>query len=227
MSTKEAAFVAAPNLPFRTRTRYNAAVPQCAVGKRALGVDYGLARVGLAVSVGVAPRLLSALHVRNPRAAASAVADAARANLAEEIVLGLPLNLEGEYGEQANRTLLFAKHLVRSAPWVPLLLLDERFTTTEADALLSELGMGRDERIALRDSAAAAQILTRYFAGPGEVTPQRFYTPPPHYQQLGATESTSSNHQHTTLSYREWRAQRIKAAQEHARILANKKRRKA
>eukprot|EP00171_Calliarthron_tuberculosum_P014932 IDg14932t1 len=128
MSQNTPAFLPVPVLTHRRRPA-SFVVTRCALGRRALGVDYGLARVGLAVSVGVAPRLLPRVDEDSAFAAAKAVAAAARDHLAEEIVLGLPLNSSGERGDQAKLTLAFAALLAEAAPHLPLLLLDERFTS--------------------------------------------------------------------------------------------------
>lgn len=187
---------------------------RCALGRRALGVDYGLARTGLAVSVGIAPRPLLRIDARDATTAASLVAAAARENLADEIVLGLPLNAAGERGEQAEKTLLFARKLAQAAPRLPLLLLDERFTSQEADAVLAHLDP--ETRRALRDSAAAASLLERYFAEGDDVRPTRFYDPPP-------VEVGSRSVREGRASYGEWKAAAVKAAAEQAAAMPSVK----
>lgn len=187
----------------------------CALGRRALGVDYGLARIGLAVSVGVAPRPLPRVESRDAAAAAGLVATAARENLADEIVLGLPLNAAGERGEQAERTLAFAEKLARAAPRLPLMLLDERFTSQEADAVLVHLD--QDTRRALRDSAAAAALLERYFSEGGEARPTRFYDPP-------AEAARVESGREEGVSYAEWKKAAVQAAAEQAAAMPAAKR---
>jgi putative Holliday junction resolvase len=68
-------------------------------------------------------------------------------------VVGLPLTLRGEHGEQARETERFAEALRAAAP-VPVELFDERFTTD-----LAEAG-GR----APEDARAAAHLLSSYLA---------------------------------------------------------------
>lgn len=214
------AFVVVPVL-IHHHVATGAAAARCALGRRALGVDYGLKRVGLAVSVGVAPRLLNRLDEQDATIAAKAVAAAANDHLAEEIVLGLPLNSAGEQGDQAERTLAFAKLVTQAAPHLPLVLLDERFTSAEADVLLQ--GRSPEERVALRDSVAAAGILERYFAPAGEALPIPFHTPAPSQQKPVSSKGGASQ-----ISFKEWREQRMLEARVQSEVmgLAKKGKRK-
>lgn len=135
------------------------------IGSRALGVDYGLRRVGLAVSVGVAPRaLLRIEHKRNPALAAAAVAQAAVGTVSETIVVGMPVDAHGSEGEQVKATRVFLEELVAAAPWATIVSLDERYTTMEAREFLEEAGVAREEVPLFVDSASAVVLLNRYFS---------------------------------------------------------------
>lgn len=134
------------------------------IGARALGVDYGLRRVGLAVSVGVAPRALPRIdHKRNPAQAAAAVARSAVGTVSETIVVGMPVDAHGSEGEQVKATRVFLDELVAAAPWATIVSLDERYTTMEARETLEEAGVAREEVPFLVDSASAVVLLNRYF----------------------------------------------------------------
>ena len=116
-----------------------------------LALDYGAARTGVAVSD---PTGTLARPVRVVERAASEVgmkelAELVRAEEVERVVVGLPLTLRGERGEQAEETERFAQTL-ESVLDVPVERYDERFTTTLA-------GPGGDE-----DARAAAHLLTSY-----------------------------------------------------------------
>ncbi len=204
----------APTLTARPRTtagtRAGRLTPRCALGKRALGVDYGLSRVGLAVSVGISPRPLARVETRDVCAAVEAVVAAARENLADEIVLGLPLNASGGRGEQAERTLAFATQLARASPTTRLLLVDERFTSQEADELLE--GKPREERLAMRDSVAAAAILDRYFSERGEAAAEVFYEPERMWPVRGGVRAGEGCVQRQ--SFAEWKREKMQAAVE-------------
>jgi putative Holliday junction resolvase len=118
---------------------------------KVLALDYGAARTGVAISdrTGTLARPLRVV----PRAATDEglkeLAALVRSEAVERVVVGLPLTLRGERGEQAEETERFAEAL-EAALDVPVERYDERFTTTLA-------GPGPDE-----DARAAAHLLTSY-----------------------------------------------------------------
>ena len=137
------------------------------VGTRTLGVDFGLRRVGLALSGGFSPL---PLHVLPCGDDASAFEDVARRSAriavgegASQIVLGMPLNTAGEEGEQANVTRTFASMLAFAAAPLPVFLWDERFSTAEARLRMTASGTG-----GALDAVAATVILEEFFAAPVE-----------------------------------------------------------
>lgn len=145
--------------PFHTRTP-----PHSSFSTRALGVDYGLRRIGLAVSIGISPRLLRPLHHSNdPTAAASSISDIATSNLCDTIVIGHPLDVHGVRGEQAEATDRFVDEVRKAAEWASVWLVDERFTSMEAKEKLREWGIAGREVGGVKDCVAAAFILQRFF----------------------------------------------------------------
>jgi putative Holliday junction resolvase len=118
---------------------------------KVLALDFGAARTGVAVSdpTGTLARPLRVVE----RAAAGAGLDELVALIREEaperVVVGLPLTLRGERGEQARATDAFVDAL-RARVEVPVETYDERFTTT-----LAERGGGSD-------AEAAAHLLSSY-----------------------------------------------------------------
>jgi putative Holliday junction resolvase len=115
---------------------------------KVLALDYGSARTGIAVSdpTGTVARPLGvAARVGTPRGLAGLLTTIL-AEQPELVVVGLPLTLRGEEGEQARETLDFVARL-REALEVPVETYDERFT--------SSLAGGDDAR-------AAAYILSSY-----------------------------------------------------------------
>lgn len=172
-------FVSAPPLPQRRSywRRFCRCTPSAELYRRALAVDYGLARVGVAISLGFSARPLRALQVDSPRAAARGVDRVARAEGARDIVVGLPLNAKGEEGEQAKLTREFCEALVDEAKWATLWLIDERFTTQIARAVLKGRGVAEGEISAVVDSQAAAAIADRFFDEAGEVKPILLHRP--------------------------------------------------
>ena len=124
-----------------------------------LGLDYGTRRIGLAVSdpEGHFAFPAGALERRGRQKDLAALADVIQERGVRRIVLGLPLHMDGSAGEMAEAVRAFAGHLER-ATGLPVELLDERWTTSEAERALRESG-GRRRRGDV--DAVAATILLR------------------------------------------------------------------
>ena len=130
---------------------------------RILGIDYGDARIGLALSDASATLCGRAwtLTEWNLDRAVAAIADVVRTEGVERIVLGLPKNMDGTEGSRANKSRRFAQRLANTAG-VPVVLWDERRTTVSAAAILADndtFGAKRKERL---DSVSAAVILDSF-----------------------------------------------------------------
>lgn len=182
---------------------------QARIGERTLGVDYGLRRIGLAVSVGISPRpLMRVEHNRDPKRAADAVAKAAIGAVASTIIVGMPLNSDGAPGEQALATRVFLDYLVSCAPWARIMHLDERFTTADAKAVLHKAGIAQTDMHLFVDSAAAVVLLERYFSDRDDSLPVVFHAP----GDADARCDTVHNVANDRPSYAEWKAQIIARA---------------
>lgn len=120
-------------------------------------MDFGRARTGVAVSdpTGTLARPLGVVERAASEAGLARVAELVREEGAEEVVVGLPLTLRGERGEQVRETEAFVEAL-RGVVGVPVETFDERFTTT-----LAERGGNGSSRSA-SDARAAAHLLTGY-----------------------------------------------------------------
>jgi putative Holliday junction resolvase len=118
---------------------------------RALALDYGAARTGVAVSdaTGTLARPLGVVERASSEAGLARLAELVAEHEAEVVVVGMPLTLRGEHGAQARETEVFVEAL-RSRLDVPVETEDERFTT----ALAQQSG-GR----APEDAVAAAHLL--------------------------------------------------------------------
>ena len=118
---------------------------------RALALDYGAARTGVAVS-DASGTLARPVGVVRRAASESGLTEIARLvdeHEAEIVVVGLPLTLRGEHGKQAAETAAFVEEL-RALLTVPVETADERFTT----ALAQRFGGSAPE-----DAVAAAHLL--------------------------------------------------------------------
>lgn len=137
------------------------------LGTRTVGVDFGLARVGIAISSGFAPLPLTVLKCagedeREFERVAAAVAKYAAGEGATQVVLGMPYNSSGGEGEQANVTRAFAAKLADAVAPCPVFLWDERFSSAEATMRMNG-GRGAKSGDML-DAVAAAVILETFFA---------------------------------------------------------------
>jgi len=124
---------------------------------KVVALDYGEARTGVAVSdpTGTIARPLGVVERAATDDGLRRVAEIVREQAAERVVVGLPLTLRGEHGEQARETDAFVQAL-RGALDVPVESYDERFTTGLAAA---------DESAeAPEDARAAAHLLSTYLA---------------------------------------------------------------
>jgi len=123
---------------------------------RILALDHGAARCGVAVSdpTGTLATPLGAVERPDTKPGLAALARLVEDHGAERVLVGLPLTMRGEEGEQAERARTFAERLERRVS-VPVELHDERLTTR-----LAERTGGEGEA----DSRAAAHLLESYLA---------------------------------------------------------------
>jgi putative holliday junction resolvase len=130
---------------------------------RHMGLDVGDRRIGVALSDETATlaSALTTLSRSGARKDATAVAELARRHEVAAIVVGLPLNMDGSRGPQAEKVLALVEG-VRRRVSVPVVTRDERLTTVEAEERLREAGHGWRERKRVIDQAAAVVILQEY-----------------------------------------------------------------
>ena len=132
---------------------------------RILGIDYGDARIGLALSDASATLCGRAwtLTEWNLERAVAAIADVVHAEGVERIVLGLPKNMDGTEGPRAALYRDFAALLEQTVGIKPVLW-DERRTTIEAHQILNESNYHGKKRKNTVDAVAASLILEGYLA---------------------------------------------------------------
>lgn len=132
---------------------------------RIMGVDYGDARTGIAVSDLLCSIVGSTqvIHSRNFDKTLEQVAALAKEKEVSEIVVGLPKNMDGSEGTRAEVCRTFAGKL-EEAVGIPVKLWDERRTTVEAHNILSEHNYHGKKRKNTVDAVAAALILEGYLA---------------------------------------------------------------
>lgn len=130
-------------------------------GVRALGIDPGSKRIGLAVSdlSGTIASPLMVLHrSKSKQHDLHELARIARDEEAEVIVIGLPLNMDGSQGKSAKAAIAEGRRLATLVD-VPIEMHDERLTTATADRSMLDAGMNAIERRKVVDKVAAAIML--------------------------------------------------------------------
>ena len=134
---------------------------------RALGVDLGSKRIGLALS-DLSGTIASPHSVisrgRSQRLDHEAIRKVVVEEEVEVVVIGLPLTLAGEHG-QAARAVTDEVRKLSSVVGVPVELVDERLTTVAADRILREADLSASQRRAHVDKVAAAVLLQTWLDG--------------------------------------------------------------
>jgi len=134
-----------------------------ALVRRMLGVDFGRARIGVAISdeLGMLAHPLETIPGTRIDAAAKRIAELARERKIERVVLGMPRQMNGEMGTAAAEVNVFAEKL-RPLLSCELLLWDERLTTTAANRTLRDSGQKTRHTRGIVDQVAAQMILQGY-----------------------------------------------------------------
>ena len=128
-----------------------------------LSVDYGDVRTGVAVcdKLEMLASPVGVITERDPDRLAGAVAKLCEEKRAEEIVLGLPKNMDGTEGFRAEAVRAFGQKLKERAG-LPVVYRDERLTTVSAHAYLSMNDVRGKKRKNTVDAVSAVLILEDY-----------------------------------------------------------------
>ena len=131
--------------------------------KKIMGVDYGDARTGIAISDLLCSIVGSTtvIHSRRDDKTIAEIKKLIEQNMVGEIVCGLPKNMDGTEGPRAEVCRAFAK-LLEEETGLPVALWDERRTTVEAHNILSEHNYHGKKRKNTVDAVAASLILEGY-----------------------------------------------------------------
>lgn len=133
---------------------------------RILGLDYGSKTVGVAISdpLGITAQGVETIwrkqenHLRQTLAR---IEELISEYQVERIVLGYPKNMNNTIGERAEATEQFKEDLERRTG-LEVILWDERLSTVEAERILMDTGVRRENRKQYVDKMAAAVILQNY-----------------------------------------------------------------
>ena len=131
--------------------------------KRIMGIDYGDARTGVAMSDLLCSIVGSTAVVpsRNTEKAIADIVRIAKENEVGKIVVGLPRNMDGSEGPRAELCRQFADRL-REATGLETVMWDERRTTVEAHNILSQHNYHGQKRKNTVDAVAASLLLEGY-----------------------------------------------------------------
>ncbi len=131
---------------------------------RILGLDVGDKTIGVAVSdeLGWTAQGVTTLKRENKKKDIEAIAQLVETYAVEEIVVGLPKNMNNSLGEQAEKTLKFAKSLETQLDKITITLWDERLSTSVANNVLISADLSRKKRKRVVNTLAAAVILQGY-----------------------------------------------------------------
>jgi putative holliday junction resolvase len=139
---------------------------------RVMAIDYGSKATGIAITDELQLTVRSLTTLRNVRDTKliESISSLVNENDVGRLVVGLPLNMDGTRGEAAGRVERFVSEL-QNHLMIPIVMVDERLTSYEADQIMREEGLSEMERRLRSDEYAAAIILRDYLdsRGPREI----------------------------------------------------------
>ena len=130
---------------------------------RIMGLDVGSVRIGIAVSdeAGMIARGLETLTRKSWERDLEQLSQLIVTNEVKQIIIGNPLNMDGNVGRQAQLVRQFMERLQKVTD-VAIELWDERFSSSSAERVLIEGGMQRNKRKLVIDKVAAVIILQNF-----------------------------------------------------------------
>ena len=133
---------------------------------RILGFDYGAKTVGVAVSdpLGITAQRLETIRREQEdklRRTLARIEAIVKEYGAERLVVGLPLNMNGTLGQRGEKAVRFMERLSARLP-LTVIAWDERLTTMQAERILMDGGVRRENRKEHLDELAAVLILQSY-----------------------------------------------------------------
>jgi len=128
-----------------------------------LAIDHGAARIGIAATdpAGIMAHPVETIqvHTTDP---IERIAELVEERQVKQLVLGLPLRLDGSEGDAAKKIRAFGKELAERFPNIPLHYCDETFTTVAAAEKLHQAGKNAKRQKTMIDQAAAVEILNNW-----------------------------------------------------------------
>ena len=130
---------------------------------RIMGIDFGTKRIGIAISdeLLLTAQGIDSLYRKELKADLDELARLARENSVGEIIVGLPLNMNGTYSAKTKEVVEFIDALSKVVT-VPVKTWDERLSSMQAERVLLEADASRAKRRHVTDRLAAQIILQSY-----------------------------------------------------------------
>ena len=128
-----------------------------------LAIDHGDARVGIAATdpAGIMAHPVETIQVRELDPVSRIVEIVAERQV-KQIVLGLPLRMDGTEGDAAAKCRAFGEKIAEKLPQIPLHFCDETMTTIAAAEKLHQAGKNAKRQKSIIDQAAAVEILNTW-----------------------------------------------------------------
>lgn len=130
---------------------------------RILGLDIGTKRIGVAVSdpLGITAQSVAVVECKGSEKDLERIASLVKEYMVTEIVVGVPYNMDGSEGPQAQKVRRFMAEITARVG-LPVREWDERLSTVAAERVLLEADMSRAKRRKVIDKVAAVIILQGY-----------------------------------------------------------------
>lgn len=128
-----------------------------------MGLDFGTKRIGVALSdeLYITAQGADTIYRKDLKSDLQAISDIIKDNNVIEVVVGLPISMNGSHSQKTKEVLEFVEVLTRSVT-VPVKTWDERLTTVQADRSMMEAGLNGFKRRQLADKVASGLILQGY-----------------------------------------------------------------
>ena len=141
---------------------------------RYLGLDLGTKTLGIAISdrLGIISNPYKTIKFNSQNEVIDELKKIIADENIEEIALGLPKNMDSSIGEAGMRSIRF-KNILESNIDIPVVLVDERLSTVEAEKYLLDADTSRKKRKNVIDAVAASVILNTYIRMKGNMKDER------------------------------------------------------
>jgi putative holliday junction resolvase len=130
---------------------------------RIMAIDTGAKRIGIALSdpLGIFANPRGYIDAGDEQSVIREIGRIIEENSVGALIVGLPRNMDGTLGFQAEEAMRFAQ-VLREHISIPVEMVDERLSSKEAKGLLIEAGVRRKKRRQVQDKIAATIILQKY-----------------------------------------------------------------